>query len=59
MSLSIATIKFENGLILLHLNNGSYLQGDLKKFPKLFKASDDELSRYELWDNGNGSIGNI
>ena len=52
MSLSITNIDFKNGLILLHLNNGSYLQEEIKKFPKLFKASDDELSKYELWDNG-------
>lgn len=52
MPVSIININFQNGQILLQLNNGTYLKDDLKKFPKLFKASNKELSEYELWDNG-------
>ncbi len=52
MVLSITNIDFQNGQILLQLNNGKYLKDDLKKFPKLFNASNKELSEYELWDNG-------
>jgi hypothetical protein len=52
MSLSITNIYFKNGIILLHLSNGSSLQDDLNKFPKLFNATQDELNKYELWDNG-------
>ncbi len=52
MSLFITNIDFKNGVISLHLNNGSCLQDDINKFSKLSKASDYELSKYELWDNG-------
>ncbi len=52
MSLSITNIYFKNGIIVLHLSNDSSLQDDLNKFPKLFNATQDELNKYELWDNG-------
>lgn len=52
MPFSITNIYFKNGLISLHLSNGSSVQEDLKKFPKLYHATEEELSKYELWDNG-------
>ena len=52
MSLSITNVDFANGIILLHLSNGTFLQDEITKFPNLSKASNEELSKYELWDNG-------
>lgn len=52
MNFSITNIDFKNGFILLHLSNGSSIQDDLKKFPKLYYATENELLKYELWDNG-------
>jgi hypothetical protein len=52
MTISIKNIDFKNGTILLHLNDGRLLQDTITNFPKLSKATYDELCKYELWDNG-------
>lgn len=52
MSVSIKAAKFSDGRIWLELSDGRTLGIPLKPFPRLRRASPDQLSQYELSPRG-------